>query len=66
MVDVSNVLSGILRFRVTKSNNLWNVVQVEKSYPFWNTKIGVELEVRMVLCSDPSNYCHKAFYNLLS
>lgn len=33
MVDVSNVLSGILRFRVTKSNNLWNVVQVEKSYP---------------------------------
>ena len=32
---------------------------MKRVFQFWNTKVRVELEVRMVLSSDPSNYCHQ-------
>lgn len=33
--------------------------RLERAIQFGNTKIRVELEVKMVLSSDPANYCRK-------
>lgn len=59
-VNVSSAVSGILGIRVRKSNNLWNAVQFGKSYPVVEHQ-GQSRIRRMVLSSDPANYCYKTF-----